>query len=153
MKLRPLAAREVPALHALEKATNAFPWSRQQFVEAFTAHHFGWGAERDGELRAFALFSLVLDEASLLNILVHPEAQRQGLATALLQKALPELFQRGARRCFLEVRVGNEAAIALYQRFGFGVDGRRRDYYPAAGGREDALLMSRDLPYRTMESV
>jgi [ribosomal protein S18]-alanine N-acetyltransferase len=65
--------------------------------------------------------------------------------------ALKELGERDATRCLLEVRVGNLGAIALYSSLGFGVDGRRRDYYPAANGREDALLMSRTLPYQTID--
>jgi ribosomal-protein-alanine N-acetyltransferase len=153
MRLRELSAGDAAALHALEVATNAFPWSLQQFSDSFGAGHCGWGVERAGALQGFALFSQILDEATLLNILVCAEAQRQGLARRLLQTALPELSRRGARRCLLEVRVGNAAAIALYRRFGFGVDGRRRDYYPTLDGREDALLMSRDLPFQNLETV
>ncbi|MCG9958445.1 ribosomal-protein-alanine N-acetyltransferase, partial [Pseudomonas aeruginosa] len=47
-----------------------------------------------------------------------------------------------ARECFLEVRASNQAAYRLYERYGFNEIGRRRDYYPAVGGREDALVMA-----------
>jgi ribosomal-protein-alanine N-acetyltransferase len=53
-----------------------------------------------------------------------------------------------AERLLLEVRAGNQRAIALYQQAGFGEDGCRKGYYPAVKGttgREDALLMSRPL--------
>ena len=50
--------------------------------------------------------------------------------------------QLGAGECFLEVRASNQSAYRLYERYGFNEVGRRRDYYPAAGGREDALVMA-----------
>ncbi|MNE24719.1 ribosomal-protein-alanine N-acetyltransferase [compost metagenome] len=51
-------------------------------------------------------------------------------------------YQLNARECFLEVRASNQPAYRLYERFGFNEIGRRRDYYPAVGGREDALVMA-----------
>jgi ribosomal-protein-alanine N-acetyltransferase len=153
LQLRPLQLQDVDALFAMENAINAFPWSRHQFDHGFQSGHFGWGFEVEGELRAFALLSQILDEATLLNIAVFPALRRQGLARKLLVYALHELVQRGARRCLLEVRVSNTPAITLYRSMGFSVDGKRRDYYPAPEGREDALLMSRDLPGQTLETI
>jgi len=153
MSLRTLLADDATALWELECLDNPFPWSLRQFEESFGSDHFGWGAERAGRLQGFALLSQILDEATLLNIVVHPELRRQGLGRNLLLTALAGLSLRGAARCFLEVRVSNARAIALYRSLGFRVDGKRRDYYPAATGREDALLMSRDLPYQVLESV
>jgi [ribosomal protein S18]-alanine N-acetyltransferase len=153
MKLRRLRASDVDALFALESAVNSFPWSRHQFDDGFDSGHFGWGFEQDGEVQGFALFSQILDETTLLNIAVRPPVRRQGLARKLLEHALHELAQRGALRCLLEVRVSNAPAIALYRSLGFSADGWRRNYYPAAAGREDALLMSRDLPGQTMETA
>ena len=138
-------------MYAMEVSANQFPWSLHQFNDSFAIGDFGWGVERANLLVAFALFSHVIDEATLLNIVVHPYWQRRGLARELLVHALQELSAREAARCLLEVRVGNLGAIALYSSLGFGVDGRRRDYYPAANGREDALLMSRALPYQTID--
>ena len=153
MTLRPLCRTDGDALYDLERAANAFPWSRQQFIDSLAGRDFGWAAERDGQLVGFALFSQILDEATLLNILIRSDCRREGLARQLLAMGLPTLAARGARRCLLEVRAGNEQAIGLYRSFGFQLDGRRRDYYPAANGREDALLMSRDLPEQEQESV
>lgn len=137
-------------MYAMEVSANHFPWSLHQFHDSFSIGDFGWGIERANLLVAFALFSHVIDEATLLNIVVHPHWQRRGLARELLVHGLRQLSERGATRCLLEVRVSNLGAIALYSSLGFGVDGRRRDYYPAHNGREDALLMSRDLPYQTL---
>ena len=55
---------------------------------------------------------------------------------------MKEAYELGGRECFLEVRASNQSAYRLYERFGFNEVGRRRDYYPAVGGREDALVMA-----------
>ena len=151
--LRKLTLDDVPAMYAMEVSANNFPWSLHQFNDSFAIGDFGWGVERANLLVAFALFSHVIDEATLLNIVVHPRWQRRGLARELLEHGLQQLNRRAATRCLLEVRVGNLGAIALYSSLGFGVDGRRRDYYPATHGREDALLMSRNLPYQTLDFI
>jgi len=62
-----------------------------------------------------------------------------------MQGAFELLGKSGAKRCLLEVRASNAAARGLYRSLGFQVDGVRKNYYPAATGREDALLMSREL--------
>lgn len=149
--LRKLTAADAPALYAIEQMANPFPWSLRQFQDSFAIGDFGWGMERGAEtvnktLIGFILFSHVIDEATLLNIVIHPQWRRHGFARELLLFGLRELTQRGATRCLLEVRVSNFGAIELYSSLGFEVDGKRRDYYPAHEGREDALLMSRGLP-------
>jgi [ribosomal protein S18]-alanine N-acetyltransferase len=151
--LRKLTPQDAPSMYAMEVSANHFPWSLHQFTDSFAIGDFGWGIERANLLVAFALFSHVIDEATLLNIVVHPHWQRRGMARELLVCGLQQLSERGAARCLLEVRVGNLGAIALYSSLGFDVDGRRRDYYPAAHGREDALLMSRHLPFKELENV
>lgn len=149
--LRELCAGDAQQLHRIEITSTAFPWTLNQFVEGLAGEEFGWGAEVAGNVVGFALFQQVLDEATLLNTAVHPDWRRRHLARDLLLHALSQLLLRGVARCLLEVRVGNEAAIALYRCLGFTVDGRRPNYYPAVGGREDALLMSRALPGQSLE--
>lgn len=145
--LRAASVLDAAALHSIECASTPFPWSQAQFAEGLRSGEFGWVQVAAAEPRAFALFSQVLDEVTLLNIAVDPGWRRRGFARALLEFALPELSARGGARCLLEVRSGNEAAINLYRCLGFIDDGIRRDYYPAVGGgREDALLMSCALP-------
>jgi ribosomal-protein-alanine N-acetyltransferase len=95
----------------------------------------------------FAAFSRVLDEATLLNIVVAPERRQRGIAERLLRHSCHRLRQCGARSLFLEVRAGNSAAIALYRGLGCRDVGLRRNYYAARDGlpREDARLMTLDL--------
>jgi len=77
-------------------------------------------------------------EAEITMLATHPDARRQGVATALLAEALAAA---GAGPVFLEVAVCNRAARALYARFGFEAVGRRPGYYRAPSGRRDALVL------------
>lgn len=131
----------------LEKRAAINPWSLSQFVESSLRDSDAALVAESGDagLLGFAVYQRVLDEASLLNIAVEPAQQGRGLGAALLQHLLDRLAQQGVSRLLLEVRSGNLPAIRLYRRLGFVDDGRRRDYYPVPGGREDALLMSREL--------
>ncbi|MET0378502.1 MAG: ribosomal protein S18-alanine N-acetyltransferase [Spongiibacteraceae bacterium] len=143
--IRALGIGDVEDLLTIEQAAAAYPWSRRQFSDGLAAKEFGWGIEIDRRLVAFTIFNAVLDETTLLDIAVHPDFQRRGLARKLLAAALRELPKCSRVRCLLEVRVSNGAAITLYKSLGFNEDGRRRNYYPTPGGREDALLMSKIL--------
>lgn len=131
----------------LEAQTAAFPWSADQYRESLIAGCCGWSICCDDQMAGFALFSVVADEASLLNIAVGARWQRRGLGRQLLAEALYRLrAERGVARCLLEVRVSNTAALALYKALGFEVLSRRKNYYRAiapatTGGREDALVM------------
>jgi ribosomal-protein-alanine N-acetyltransferase len=84
------------------------------------------------------------DEAHVNNIAVAPAWQGRGLGAVLLADLVHTALDRGARHLTLEVRVGNEPALALYARFGLAPVGVRRNYYPVTG--EDALVMwARDI--------
>ena len=87
----------------------------------------------------------VLDEVHLLNIAVAREHQGQGIARALLGLLYARCRDRQASLLWLEVRPSNERACALYIREGFVEVGRRKGYYPAPDGREDALVMRRNI--------
>ena len=84
----------------------------------------------------------VLPEATLFNIAVDPDYQRQGLGRALLEHLIDELEKRGVATLWLEVRASNAAAIALYESLGFNEATIRRNYYPTTDGREDAIIMA-----------
>jgi ribosomal-protein-alanine N-acetyltransferase len=88
---------------------------------------------------------LAVDDAHLLTICVAAKRQRLGFGARLLQHASQVALAAGAQTLLLEVRPSNEKALNLYRHFGFHEIGRRKGYYPAAGGREDALVFSRAL--------
>lgn len=130
---------------ALEKRVQAFPWSLGNFCDALAAGYSAWLAWAQEELAGFIVTMPAVDEAHLLVIGVAPQRQRSGLGSALLAHACAAARQAGMRRMLLEVRPSNTAALAFYQRREFAEIGRRRGYYPAAQGREDAIVMARTL--------
>lgn len=137
-----LDARAVEALAALAAEVADYPWRAAQFADSLAAGHQLLGLQAaDGTLLGFAVWSQVLDDAELLDIGVAPACRRQGLGQRLLDAVMAAARAQGAQRLLLEVRAGNLAAQALYQRAGFRLSGRRKGYYPAADGREDACLM------------
>ncbi len=137
-----LDARAVEALAALAAEVADYPWRAAQFTDSLVAGHQLLGLQAaDGTLLGFAVWSQVLDDAELLDIGVAPACRRQGLGQHLLDAVMAAARAQGAQRLLLEVRAGNLAAQALYQHAGFRLSGRRKGYYPAADGREDACLM------------
>jgi ribosomal-protein-alanine N-acetyltransferase len=99
------------------------------------------------ENAGFLLGRVVLDEAELLTVAVHPAAQGRGIGGALVAAFLAQASSRGARRAFLEVAEDNASARAVYTRAGFAPVGRRKGYFHAPDGRRiDAIVMARDLP-------
>ena len=99
-------------------------------------------AEVDNQAAGYVHTQQIMDEITVLNLFVSPGSRRQGIAGQLLDAAWKRARQEGATRCLLEVRAGNQAALALYQSMGFTEDGRRKGYYPGITEREDAVLMS-----------
>ena len=98
----------------------------------------------DGTVTGFALMRAIADEAELLLIAVDPAAQQRGIGAALIDDFVSFATARGARRLHLEVREGN-SAIMLYERAGFSLVGRRRDYYRGSDGHSrDALTLALD---------
>ena len=82
----------------------------------------------------------------VLDIGVDRRYQGRGHGAALLRRAMDDAQVAGARRLLLEVRPSNRQAVEFYLRFGFTQIGVRRGYYPAAAGREDALVFDKELP-------
>jgi ribosomal-protein-alanine N-acetyltransferase len=101
--------------------------------------------ERDGQLIGYGVLSIAADEAHVLNICIDPFTQSRGLGRQLLRALVQLAGDRGAQRVFLEVRPSNTPALALYHSEGFNEIGRRPRYYPAAQGREDAVVMAIEL--------
>ncbi len=141
MNIRAMTADDLDAVVHIEYSATDFPWPKSQFAESLRAGHHCRVLETEYGLAAFAIFSTVLDEACLLDIAVCPGYQRQGLARQLLSEGMAFLRQQKIKCCFLEVRVSNQRAVDLYRRNGFCDVGLRKNYYQAAAGREDAIVM------------
>ena len=143
-----LTIADLDEICVIEDAVYTHPWTRGNFLDSLYSQHEAWGLRRlDGRLIGYFFAMLVLDELHLLTIAVAQNEQGKAWGLQLL-KHLFELARR--KECvsiLLEVRVSNQRAIHIYQRFGFVQVGRRKAYYPAHQGvREDALLMQLILP-------
>jgi len=92
-------------------------------------------------IAGYMIYWVVCGEAHILNIAVHPEYRRMGVAKTLLDAAIEEMKRLLVYEVFLEVRRSNEAARALYRLYGFKESFERKKYY----GDEDAIVMVLDL--------
>ncbi len=140
---RPLAAGDVAYVAALEAHIHAAPWTAGNFRDALAAGYSTRVGEREGRIVAYGVLMLAPGEAQLLNLSVVHDARREGIGAALLAQFVDDARRLGAEQVFLEVRVSNLPAIALYERAGFARVGRREGYYPGAPVKEDALVMRR----------
>jgi [ribosomal protein S18]-alanine N-acetyltransferase len=145
MEIRRLSLQDLDGIVAIENAVYPTPWSRSMFAgELAKPSSLSLGAfdAQEGGLVAYLIVSRYVDAWHIMNVAVHPESRRQGVASGLLDE-LFELTSGDPRRGYtLEVRVSNATAIALYERFGFEPSGIRRGYY--TDNREDALIMWKD---------
>ncbi|CAI9388109.1 TPA: ribosomal protein S18-alanine N-acetyltransferase [Citrobacter amalonaticus] len=137
-----LSQSDLPAAFQIEKRAHAFPWSEHTFASNQGERYLNYQLTVEGRMAAFAITQVVLDEATLFNIAVDPDFQRRGFGKALLEHLIDELEKRGVLTLWLEVRASNVAAIALYESLGFNEATIRRNYYPTADGREDAIIMA-----------
>lgn len=139
---RPLSPLDLNDVMRIEGDVYPFPWTRGNFEDALRAGYTAWALYHEsGAMIAYAIAMLALDEAHLLNLSVARRFQRQGYGWRTLEWMAQCSRDYGARTLLLEVRPSNEAALRLYQRYGFERIGVRTGYYPAGGGREDAVVM------------
>lgn len=144
VSLRPMRWWDIPAVHALEvRLFPVDPWTVTQFwgeLARVPESRFYLVAEDGAEVVGYAGLFVVSDTADVQTIAVAPEQQGRGAGGALLSALIEHCRQTGVSRLQLEVRGGNQAALRLYARAGFTIDGERRDYY---GPGQPGILMSR----------
>ena len=139
----PATASHLYDICVIEESVSPAPWTINQFEESFK-YHSAAVLEQAGVVRGFVIFTCVAQDAELINIAVDPAWQGKGLGSGLLEFCLQAVSMK-AERLFLDVRVSNFPAIALYLKKDFVQVGERRDYYRKPPGREDALVMCRDM--------
>jgi ribosomal-protein-alanine N-acetyltransferase len=150
-RLEPMTIGHLDAVCAIEQTAYSHPWSRANFIDSLAVGYecrllvgpaqAPRGAAPDAVIGYFVAMKGV-DEVHLLNITVAPAFQRQGWAPLMLDALAGWSRAQGAQWLWLEVRTGNARALHVYERHGFRRVGVRRGYYPAHGGREDAIVMS-----------
>ena len=133
----------VSAVAALEKCCFQDPWSENSVASELNNPLSYWlVAETDGQVVGYIGSQTVMDETDMMNVAVHPDFRRMGIAEVLICTLVDALKDKGSRCLTLEVRASNDPAIALYEKLGFGQIGRRKNYY--RNPREDALILRKE---------
>ena len=134
----------IESLYALETLCFTVPWTKQAFENELNNPnaHYVLLTEED-KVIAYCAFWQAAESADITNVAVHPDYRQKGLGKQVLKRALEDAGARGVTQLFLEVRVSNEAAQALYSACGFARVGERKKYY--ADNQEDAVIMAKNL--------
>jgi ribosomal-protein-alanine N-acetyltransferase len=143
--LRPLRPADLDEIIHIERAIYEHPWTLGNFRDSLQAGYSCWLMECAGYTAGYGVLMIGVKEAHLLNLSVARAWQRRGLGRHLLHHFVAIARSADAQCMFLEVRLSNVAARALYAQAGFRELYVRSGYYPAARGREDAILMGLDL--------
>ena len=143
MKMIPMNESHVAQVAALEKLCFSDPWSETSIASELENPLSLWLiAEEDGAVCGYVGSQTVLDETDMMNIAVHPDCRRKGIAAALITELVSRLKARGSRVLRLEVRESNLPAIALYKAMGFTQLGLRKNYY--RNPKENALILGKE---------
>ena len=133
----------VKAVAELEKLCFSDPWSENSVASELQNKLALWlVAEEESALAGYIGSQTCGEESDVMNVAVHPDFRRRGIAEALVNRLVEELKAIGSQCLTLEVRASNVPAIALYEKMGFAEIGRRKIYY--RNPREDALIMRKE---------
>jgi ribosomal-protein-alanine N-acetyltransferase len=143
--IRPMMEIDLADIATIEQKSYAFPWSENIFRDCLRVGYTCRALDMAGQIIGYGVMSLGAGEAHILNVCVRDEFRNLGFGRRLLEHLLERATAAGVSEAFLEVRPSNLAAIRLYQRLGFDQIGIRRGYYQAPDGREDAIVLKREL--------
>ena len=133
----------VAQVAALEKLCFSDPWSENSVASELDNPLSLWLiAEEEGTVQGYVGSQTVMDETDMMNIAVHPDCRRRGIAAALIGELVNQLREHGSHVLRLEVRESNVPAIALYESMGFTQLGLRKNYY--RNPKENALILGKE---------
>lgn len=143
MIVRAWEEKDIEAIADIERKSFADPWTEGMLADClrFPIYHT-FLVEEGGQVCGYGCLIVLFEDAELANIAVAPTYRGQGVGKLLMEKMRDYAKTLGAERMLLEVRVSNESAIGLYQKYGYERYGIRENYY--ADG-EDAYLMQKIL--------
>ena len=143
MIIETMNAAHVAQIAQLEKICFSDPWSEKSVASELNNPLALWLTAVEGErVTGYIGSQTVMDETDMMNVAVHPDFRRRGIAEALVNELVARLKSRESRSLTLEVRVSNLSAITLYEKLGFSQIGRRKNYY--RNPREDALILRKE---------
>lgn len=143
--IRSMHTDDVQRVMEIENQVYNHTWTEAIFHDCMRVGYDCWVLEIDSHVQGYGLVAVAAGEAHILNICVAREYQRKGYGRQLLHKLLNIAELKAADFIYLEVRGANTAAIELYHTEGFCQLGERKNYYPAAVGREAALVFAKAL--------
>ena len=144
-ELRHMHIRDLPEVLVNERRAYTHPWSEGIFTDCLNNGHECWVLVSQQRIVGHGVLSVAAGESHLLNVCVHPDCQGNGFGRQVVEHLLARARAREARSVFLEVRPSNAVACQLYENLGFNEIGIRENYYPAYVGREDALVLAKEL--------
>ncbi len=144
-RLRLMQLTDLPQVLEVEKRAYTFPWSARLFEDCLQVGYLCWVLEVEQQLAGYGLMMLAAGEAHVLNLCVDPQFQGQGYGRKILEHLLVCAQKNKAEEVFLEVRVSNLVAIALYDKAGFNQIGIRKNYYQHGQVKEDAIMLAKSL--------
>ena len=140
-EIRQMLVTDLDEVIVIEREVFLFPWTRGNFGDSISSGYHCYVLELGGHIFGYGVMTIGLDEAHLLTLSVTAGCQQEGWGEKLLQHFLCLAKEHHARSVYLEVRKSNLGAARLYERIGFTRIATRSGYYPAMGGREDAIVM------------
>lgn len=143
--IRAMRDEDLDSVWAIERQAYHYPWSKGIFIDCLRVPYVCEILELSNRTVGYAIMSLAGDEAHLLNLCLEEAVRGHGFGRLLLEHLTQRACGEGVRVLYLEVRPSNARALNLYRRAGFARIGVRRNYYRAAGGREDALVLAKSL--------
>ena len=152
MKIELMTADHVPQIAELEKICFNDPWSEKSIASELDNRLSLWLVAMDGDrVTGYVGSQSVLGETDMMNIAVHPDFRRRGIAEELVVKLVEALKVRGNHSLMLEVRVSNDPARKLYDKMGFQQVGLRKNYY--RNPMEDACILRKEFEYEQDQTL
>ncbi len=145
LRFQPMRESDLDEVMGIELSAYVYPWTRMIFSDCIRVGYCCWTGLQQGVIQTYGVLSVAAGESHLLNLCVRPEFQNRGLGRKMLKHMVELARRHGSDIIFLEVRVSNKPAQALYSSMGFHELDRRRNYYPTDNGREDALVLAKTL--------
>jgi [ribosomal protein S18]-alanine N-acetyltransferase len=145
IELRPMLAADIEAVMLVEKSAYEFPWTKGIFADCLRVGYDCIVATEEEQIIGHAVLSVAVDESHILNLTVDKIHQGKGIGKQLLRHLIDLARIKSAQTVLLEARPSNKTAIHIYESAGFNEIGCRKAYYPAPGGKEDALIFALQL--------
>ena len=143
MMITEMNATHVHQVAELEKICFADPWSENSVASELDNKWALWlVALEEDRVVGYIGSQTSIDETDVMNVAVHSDCRRRGIAEGLIETLVAELKKRGSHALMLEVRASNTPAITLYGKLGFRQVGCRKNYY--RNPKEDALIMRKE---------